>query len=451
MHKNKNLLSAALLGGLLSLASASALAKLDANEIARLGQDLTPTGAERAGNASGTIPAWTGGLTTPPEGYDASKGYLDPFADEPPLFTVTKANMAQYADQLTSGHKAMLEKYPSYKMNIYPSHRTAALPAAEYEQIAKEAATVELAAGGNGMLHYEKTTVPFPTPKQGLEALYNHFVRYRAGGYTTYPTEIVVQSNGSFTPLRREQTGVMASAMGNPEPNRLFYFHDKVTSPESMAGNQTLVHEPIDQTKESRLAWTYNPGQRRVLRAPEVAYDSPSSTADGLRTQDQLDIYNGAPNKYDWKLLGKKELQVPYNTYKLADRTLKYQDIIRPNHLNQDLVRYEPHSVWVVEATLKPGERHIYAKRVFYIDEDSWNILVVELYDGRGELWRIQEAHSLQRYDVLVAIHISEVNYDLQARRYMTTGLANEEKNTKFGIKAELKDFSPAALRRSGR
>lgn len=449
MHKN--LLSAAILGGLLSLVSGSALAKLDAAEIARLGQDLTPVGAEKAGNASGTIPAWNGGLTTPPAGYDASKGYVDPFASEQPLYTVTKANMAQYADHLTVGHKAMLAKYPSYKMNIYPSHRTAALPAAEYAQIAKEAATVELADGGNGMLNYGKTSVPFPIPKQGLEAIYNHFVRYRDGGYTTYPTEMVVQSNGNFTPVRREQTAVMASAMGNPEPNRLYYFLGKVVSPESVAGNQTLVHEPIDQTREPRLAWSYNPGQRRVLRAPEVSYDSPQVTSDGLRTQDQFDLYSGAPNKYNWKLVGKKEMLVPYNDYKLAARTLKYKDIIQPNHLNQDLVRYEPHRVWVVEATLKPGERHIYAKRVFYIDEDSWNILAADLYDGRGELWRTQEAHSMQRYDVLSAIHTSEVNYDLQANRYIVYGLDNEEKATKFGIKAELKDFSPAALRRSGR
>src|SRR5690606_5966560 len=175
---------------------------------------------------------------------------------------------------------------------------------------------------------------------------------------------------------------------------------------------------PIDQTREARLAWTYNPGQRRVLRAPEAAYDSPLSTSDGLRTYDTIDVYNGATDKYDWKLLSKKEMLVPYNTYKLASRNLKYKDIIQANHLNQDLLRYEMHRVWVVEATLKPGERHIYAKRVFYIDEDSWSILGADLYDGRGELWRVQEAHSLQRYDVLSAIHISEVVYDLQARRY---------------------------------
>lgn len=446
-----HLLSAAVFGGLLCLASGSALAKLDASEIARLGKDLTPTGAEMAGSADGLVPAWTGGLTTPLTGYDPAKGYIDPYAGDKPLYTVTSANMAQYDKLLSPGYKALLQKYPDYKMVVYPSHRSSALPQAEYAQIAKEAGSVELVNGGNGLQNYERTTVPFPIPKSGIEAIFNHLVRYRDGGYRYYPTEMVVQSNGSFTPVRREVTVVMASAMGNPEPNRLYYYLGKVTSPESVAGNLTLIHEPIDQAIEGRLAWAYNPGQRRVLRAPESAYDSPVSTSDGLRTYDMVDMFNGAPNKYDWKLVGKQEMLVPYNTYKLADRSVKYSQIIQPNHLNQDLVRYEPHRVWVVEATLKPGERHIYAKRVFYIDEDSWGILGADLYDGRGDLWRVQEAHSLQRYDALSAIHVSDVAYDLQARRYITYGLENEEKTTQFGIKATLQDFSAAALRRSGR
>ncbi|AIL61768.1 DUF1329 domain-containing protein [Pseudomonas alkylphenolica] len=448
---NRNLLSAAVLGAIFSLASGSALAKLDAAEAARLGQDLTPTGGLKAGNASGTIPAWTGGLTQPPAGYSADTGYVDPFASEKPLYTVTAANMKQYADQLTVGHQALLAKFPSYKMDVYPSHRTAALPKEEYAKIAKESTQVDLAPGGNGMLNYQGTSVPFPIPKSGIEAIYNHLVRYRTSGYQTTPVEMVVQANGSFTPVRREAKQMMASAMGNPEPNRLFYYTDKVVSPESVAGIQTLVHEPIDQVTEPRLAWQYNPGQRRVLRAPQVSFDTPVETSAGLRTMDMVDIFNGSTIKYDWKLLGKKEMLVPYNTYKLASRDLKYKDIIQTSHLNQDLVRYEPHRVWVVEATLKPSERHIYAKRVFYIDEDSWGILAVDLYDGRGELWRLQEAHALQRYDVGSAFYVSDVSYDLQARRYITYGLMNEEKPARFGLKAELKDFNPAALRRSGR
>ena len=445
------LLRLTLLGALISVASTQASAALNAEEIARLGTDLTPTGAQKAGNASGTIPAWTGGLSAAPAGYNPAQDYVDPYAGEKPLYTVTAANMAQYKAELTPGYQAMLQKYPTFKMQVYPSHRSAALPSAEYAQIRKEAATVSIADNGNGLVNYQSTSVPFPIPKTGLEAIYNHMVRYRAGGYHYYPTEMVVQANGKFTPVRRDVTLVMASAMGNPEPNRLYYYLGKVTSPESVAGSQNLVHEPIDQTSETRLAWTYNPGQRRVLRAPEISYDSPVATSEGLRTNDMIDMFNGAPDRYEWKLKGKQDMLVPYNTYKLASHALKYADIIQPDHLNQDLIRYEPHRVWVVEATLKPGQRHLYGKRVFYIDEDTWAILAADLYDGRGELWRVQEAHSLQRYDVLSAIHISDVAYDLQARRYIVSGLENEEKRAQFGIHADLKDFSTAALRRSGR
>ncbi|WP_242208377.1 MULTISPECIES: DUF1329 domain-containing protein [unclassified Pseudomonas] len=448
---HKKILCLSLLAALISTASVQAFAALDAKEIARLGSDLTPVGAEKAASADGKIPAWTGGLTSAPAGFDSSKDYIDPYASEQPLYTITAANMAQYKAELTPGYQAMLQKYPTYKMLVYPSHRSAALPGSEYAQIRKEAATVSLAGNGNGLLDYQSTSVPFPIPKTGLEAIYNHVVRYRAGGYHYYPTEMVVQANGKFTPVRRDVTVAMASAMGNPEPNRLYYYLGKVTSPESVAGSQNLVHEPIDQTSEQRLAWTYNPGQRRVLRAPEISYDSPVATSEGLRTNDMIDMFNGAPDRYDWKLLGKQQMLVPYNTYKLAAHALKYSDIIQPDHLNQDLIRYEPHRVWVVEATLKPGQRHIYGKRVFYIDEDSWGILAADLYDGRGELWRVQEAHSLQRYDVLSAIHISDVSYDLQARRYIVSGLENEEKRAQFGIQANLKDFSTSALRRSGR
>ncbi|MBK5408884.1 DUF1329 domain-containing protein [Pseudomonas sp. TH34] len=447
---NTTLFHATVLGTLLSLGNGCVLANVDASEVARLGQDLTPTGGQKAANANGSIPAWTGGLTQPPPGFQAGQGYVDPYASEKPLYSITQTNKAQYAQVLTPGYQAMLEKYPDFKMLVYPTHRTAALPQNEYAEIVREAPKISLADGGNGLIGYERSSVPFPIPHSGIEVLFNHFVRYRTVGYEYFPTEMVVQSNGNFTPIRRDVKVMMASAMGNPEPNRLYYYLGKVISPESVAGGQTLIHEPIDQTQEPRLAWSYNPGQRRVLRAPEAAYDSPVGTSEGLRTYDAIDMYNGAPNKYEWKLIGKKEMLVPYNTYKLAGRSLKYNQIIQPNHLNQDMLRYEMHRVWVVEATLKPGERHIYAKRVFYVDEDSWSILAADLYDGRGDLWRMQEAHTLQRYDVLSCLQMSDVAYDLQARRYVVYGLENEERSTQFGISSKIADFSPAALRRSG-
>lgn len=448
--KTKKMLCVTVMGGAMCLASSIALAKADAADVARLGQDLTPFGAQMAGNASGSIPAWTGGLTQAPAGYVPGKGYVDPYASDKPLYTITAANMGQYADQLTDGYKSMLHKYPDYKMIVYPTHRPVALPASEYAQIKKEAGTVTLADDGAGMLNYEKASVPFPVPASARELLYNHTLRYRQGGYQYYPTEMVVKPGGNFTVIHRTVNMVMASALGNPEPNRLFYYMDKVTGPDSVAGQQSLLHEPLDQVKEPRLAWQYNPGQRRVLRAPELGYDSVDGLSDGLRTYDMYDMYSGAPDRYDWKLLGKKEMIVPYDTYKLADHSLQYSDIVKPEHLNQDLIRYETHRVWVVEATLKPGARHIYAKRVFYIDEDNWAILAADLFDGHGELWRVQEAHTLQRYDVLSSIAISDVAYDLQARSYVVNGLANQEKPERFGVHSTFQDFSPAALRRAG-
>ena len=48
-------------------------------QVARFDADLTPVGAERAGNADGSIPEWTGGLAKS-EPIDPLVRYGDPFA-----------------------------------------------------------------------------------------------------------------------------------------------------------------------------------------------------------------------------------------------------------------------------------------------------------------------------------------------------------------------------------
>lgn len=448
----KHLFSTALLGLALCLMSGQAASTMTDKEVARLGDDLTPVGAERAGNAEGTIPEWTGGLTQAPQGFDRKNGYIDPFADEKPKFTITASNMAKYEDHLTEGQKAMLRRFPeSYQIPVYPTHRTAALPQAQYDLIKTESKNVELAGNGEGLLNFDQTSVPFPIPDNALEILWNHLTRYRAGGFLSFPTESVVQSNGAFTPIVRERRVTVASAMENPKDNRLFYLWDKTIEPASVAGSQLLVHEPINHIKEQRQAWRYNPGQRRVLRAPEVGYDSPGLTSDGLRTIDSTDMFSGAPDKYNWTLVGKKEVYIPYNSYKLADHSLKYTDIIQAKHINQALTRYELHPVWVIEANLKKGERHLYAKRRFYIDQDSWAIVASDLYDGRGDLWRTEEAHQIHYYDVLVQASCAQVTYDLQSARYLIVGLQNEEPVIEFGPQGEASFYSPAMLRRRGR
>jgi hypothetical protein len=199
------------------------------------------------------------------------------------------------------------------------------------------------------------------------------------------------------------------------------------------------------------MAWLYNAGQRRVRRAPQVAYDGPGTASDGLRTSDNFDMYNGAPDRYDWKLVGKREMYIPYNNFRLLSPSVKYADLLKPGHTNQDLSRYELHRVWEVEATLKTGERNIYGKRSFFIDEDTWTIVLSDLYDGRDQLWRVGEAKAMPYYQRQIPAFAFEALYDLTAGRYIATGLSNEEKQfVQFDIKATSADFTPAALRNAG-
>lgn len=429
-------------------AAADAMATLTPDEAARLDKDLTPIGAERAGNKDGSIPPWDGGLTSAPAGFDRSKGYLNPYAGDKVLYTITGANAEQYKDKLAPGQLEMLKRFPSFKMDVYQSRRTAAYPKAIYALARTEGAASKLAEGGSGVLNMDKGTVPFPIPKNGLEVQWNHQARYFGGTWVRYNAEFPVQTNGAFTPTTREEIFAAPSALDKSDPNRLYYYLARLTGPSNVAGDGVLVHEPLDQVKEARLAWIYNPGTRRVLRAPQFAYDAPGTGSDGLRTIDDHLGFNGAPDRFDWKLIGKKEMIISYNNFKLSDKSLKYKDIIQPNHIKPDLVRYEKHRVWVVEATVKPGMRHIYAKRVFYIDEDSWSIAHIDQYDGRGELWRVRDTHLMPFYDQPMTWGITEVLYDLQARRYLVTGMMNEEKPMRFGDKMTLKAFAPETMRR---
>ncbi|MBC2717176.1 MAG: DUF1329 domain-containing protein [Desulfobacteraceae bacterium] len=434
--------------------AASAGAKMTAEEIARLGKDLTPLGGEMAGNKDGTIPPFEGGIASPPEGYEPGMHHPDPFADDPVSFTITKQNMDQYADKLTPGHKAMLDLYDSFKMNVYPSQRSASFPARIYEATKKVAATAELLEHGYGV----KNTVvgiPFPIPENGLHVIWNHILRYRSDIAARYIAQAVLTRGGKYTLVQLgDEFNMLYSHEGMTEEelgNRILFFKQKVTAPARLAGGILLVHETMNQVKEPRSAWLYNPGQRRVRRAPNVAYDNPGTAADGVRTSDQFDMFNGATDRYDWKLVGKKEIYVPYNSYKLHSDKLTYKEILTPLHINPEFCRYELHRVWVVDATLKEGKRHLYKRRTFYVDEDSWQVLLVDIYDNRDQLWRVSEGHVINYYDVPAIWTTLEVHVDLQSGRYLAIGLDNESKMYDFNIKRTMKDYTPAALRREGK
>ena len=453
MKAKKLLLQTGVLG--LSLLASSVMAAVSADEAAKLGTTLTPLGAEMAGNADGTIPAWTGGLPKNAGTVDA-RGFLqDPFASEKPLFVITAENVEQYKDKLTPGQLAMFKRYPqSYRMPVYPTHRSATVPDSVIEATKRNATNTVMVQNGNGLANFD-TANPFPIPQNGLEVIWNHITRYRGGSVKRFVTQATPQANGSYSLVYfvDEFTfrGALADVDKSKESNVLFYFKQRVTAPSRLAGNVLLVHETLDQVKEPRLAWLYNAGQRRVRRAPQVSYDGPGTAADGLRTSDNLDMYNGAPDRYEWKLNGKKEIYIPYNTYKLDSPDLKYADVIKAGHINQDLSRYELHRVWHVTATLKQGERHIYAKRDFFIDEDTWQASAIDHYDGRGTLWRVAEAHNQYYYNHQVPWYTVETLYDLLSGRYLALGMKNEEKQAyEFGFPAKESDYTPAALRQAG-
>ena len=424
-------------------------------EIAKLGNELTPLGAINAGNADGTIPAWDGGLTEPPAGYEPGEHLVDPFKDDTVLFTISAVNMDKYKDKLTPGQQALLAAYPdTYKMNVYPTRRSAAFPQRIYDKTKENAATAKLTEGGNGVTG-AVNGIPFPIPENGHQAIWNHLLRYRADAVERTVGQAAPTRSGKYTLVTfRDEYSIVYSMAGMTEEdldNIILYLRREVISPARLAGGILLVHETLDQIKEQRQVWLYNPGQRRVLRAPNMAYDNSGIAADGLRTSDQLDMYNGAPDRYDWKLVGRKEMYVPYNSYRLQDPHVTIKDILTPKHINQDHARYELHRVWVVDATLKEGARHLYTRRTFYLDEDSWQILAVDIYDKRNQLWRVSEGHAMTYYNVPSVWTSLAVHTDLQAGRYLAIGLNSELPAYNFGIERSPQHYTPAALRRAGR
>ena len=359
---------------LFTLTAAALPAAISETAAARLGADLTPLGGEKAGNADGSIPAWTGGITTPPAGYTVGDHHPDPFAGEQPLYTVSAANADHYKDRLTEGYQALLRAYPDYKLLVYPSHRSAANPQRIYDATRKNATVAKLNDSGNGITG-SVIGIPFPIPTSGLEVIWNHLTRYRGVAAVRHIGQAAVQRSGSYNLVQFDDeflfNYVRDGITEGELDNTLIFFKQAVIAPARLAGTILLVHETMDQVKEPRRAWVYNAGRRRVTRAPNVAYDNPGTAADGQRTSDQFDMFNGAPDRYNWNLFGKKEMLVPYNSYALHSDKVKYADILKPLHLNQDLARYELHRVWVVDATLKPGTSHLYSRRTFYVDEDS--------------------------------------------------------------------------------
>ncbi len=438
-----------------------AQAKAPASEASKLGMsgtDMSPVGAERAANAAGTIPAWDGGITKPPASFKAGGFQTDPFPSEKPEFTITASNYKDYGDKISAGQIAMFKKYANWKMPVYPTHRTASLPKSVYDSSMKNAATGTLEAGGDGVLNVT-SGIPFPilsadASAAGAEAIWNHKLKFKGETLQRWANQAMPTASGQYSLVRIKEESMSPfyrqGATLADINNVLIYFYQEVTAPPRFAGQILLVHETLNSKQSLRQAWVYNPGQRRVRRAPDVAYDNPGTASDNLRTSDMLDMFNGAMDRYNWKLVGKREMYVPYNSYKAHASTTKVANLVTPNFINPDMLRYELHRVYVVEATLKPGQSHINPRRTFYLDEDSWQILTTDHYDTDGKLWRYSDAPTINYYDRPTTWSTLETHHDLKNGRYVTSGLDNQETPYNFGTKLTSDNFAPQSLRQRG-
>ena len=429
------------------------------DEVQRLADDLTPIGAMRSGNDSGTIPEWTGGITEPPVPYEPGDHHPDPFVSEQPLFRINQDNLDQYRDSLGAGQIAMISRYPGYYLDVYPTHRTAAFPTRIYEMTAKNGATGALSEEGNAVTGVAEG-FPFPFPETGQEMIWNHRLRYKGTGSIRHISLVAPTSGGAFT----EVTMTVKTTTPYYRPgatlegidNQFLLFLQKTNAPARLAGTALLVHESLNQVEQPRTAWIYNPGQRRVIRAPNVAYDSPTAATDALHVADMTDMFNGALDRFDWELKGKREMYVPYNAYRIHSNEVDYRDLVKSGHLDPAYMRYELHRVWVVEASVKPDKRHSIARRLFYLDEDSWLIVAVDGYDTKGDLWRVSEHLPQVLYELPSCVSNGGIYYDLVAGRYVITPAFNEEEEADYlaGHTGEIGDdygFTPDDLRRMGR
>ncbi|QQD25424.1 DUF1329 domain-containing protein [Venatoribacter cucullus] len=430
--------------------SMPALAAVSPQEAARLGNDLTPVGAEKSGNGR-DIPAWTGGL--PKDTSHVPGAYhKDPFATDKPLFRITAANMQQHRNRLTDGQAALLQRFPELYFEVYPTRRSASYPQYVYDGIKTNATRANLMKYGAGVTGATMSS-PFPIPTEGLEVLWNHTLRFRGHslGYTAVASSVT--ANGNRMDVLREYQYFMNYSVPGASPqdlnNNIFFLKRKTLAPAKLSGSITLVHETLDQVQSPRKSWIYMQGQRRLRRTPDLAYDTADINTDSIRTIDQVDMFNGAPDYYDWELKGKQEIYIPYNAYRVHQGNLKLDNILLAQHINPQHLRYEAHRVWVVEAKLRIGFSHRYATRRYYVDEDSWSIVYAEEYDEDGELLQVTEAHTINYYDMQVVFPTLEVTYDLENRRYYAEGLDNERGATiNFAEDFNPKDFSPNAIRR---
>jgi len=402
-----------------------AFAAVTAEEAKQLGTTLTPFGAVKAANADGSIPAYTGGLTKAPEGFKPDSGFwTDPFKDEKPVLRIDSKNMAQHAALLSEGQKHLLSKYPGYYLNVYPTHRTAAYPKKILDATVRNATTCKATKEGLAIENACRGGIPFPIPKTGYEVMWNQILRYqgetaittaasRSWVIDTSGKAVVTAEQATFQDFVYYQTDV---ADRDPDMAWRVYSISKV--PARRAGEMTGLADYLDPVARPRKAWSYTPGLRRVKLSPEFAYDTPVASMGGVTLFDELFVFSGTMDRFDFKLIGKKEMYIQYNAYKNLYDCPTAEKALLQNHVNPECERWEKHRVWAVEATLKPGQRHAYSKRIYYFDEDLTGAANYDAFDQNGQLYRSLFQAASPMYDKQIPFAAKNVVYDFNKGMY---------------------------------
>lgn len=447
------------------LSTGAAASKMSAEDVARLGKDLNPMGGIKAGSDDGLIPQWTGTVVGLPKGlkWDGpGTPYPNPWPDEKPLFIITKDNMEQYQGRLSPGQIAMFETYPdTFRMPVYPSHREFAFYPEFYEKVRYNAEHSELSDDAEGITGFLGGAA-FPVPSTGPETVW--FTR-TTGAFETAEGEysdIAVFPNGTRS-TRRSKFLQESPYASRKNPINADYEYPKlgdfagyimtyVTEPARDKGLITAVIEPYDYSKNQREVWRYLPGSRRVRRAPTVGFDTPDGPG-GLKTVDEVRGFNGSMERFDWQLLGRQEIFIPYHNYTFDDPNLSYDELLTKFHANPDYMRYELKRVWVAEGTLREGERHIYGKRRIYLDEDTGYAAMNENYDGHGELWKVVMTNSIYDYGAEGYIRRSQMYHDLRAGAYIAERLINDSAPLLYDVNPMKgpAHFSPSNIRKLGK
>jgi hypothetical protein len=400
-------------------------AAVSAEEAKQLGQSLTLFGAIKAGNSSGSIPPYTGGLTKPPVGFNPGSGvWTDPYKDEKPLFRIDAKNLAQHSERLSEGQKQMLTKFPTYYIDVYPTHRSTAYPESVLKATVRNATGCQAKKDGEAVESHCRGGMPFPIPKTGREAMWNQLLSYRGdtGSVTENSRSWVIDSTGRPIMTAEQKTlsdfPYYQTEQADRDTNMVWRTYSYTKSPARRAGEMTGLTDFTDPKDKPRRAWTYTPGQRRVKRSPEFAYDTPVASMGGVILFDELFVFSGAMDRFDFKLVGKKEMYIPYNSYRSTFECPAPEKALLPKHANPACERWELHRVWVIEATLKSGQRHAYSRRTYYFDEDLSGAGMFDAFDQANELHRSLFNGTVQLYDVSIPYSIRTVVYDFKRQQY---------------------------------